>query len=188
MVHAPRSPRSAASNGALNPMGRRRSSLTSLRLARITAGHLSASRSTARWPCCRCRTGAARWYGAMRRIGPMRFSHGPTNVLFRAAKAFGWRLGRITHAGKRVAYPLALTTASQTVSHRVATVGNAAQTLHPIAGQGFNLGLRDVISPGRATGPDVERTTGLWRILGAKPLPETTPGRTKRRPLASPTV
>ena len=61
-------------------------------------------------------------------------------------KAFGWRLGRITHAGKRVAYPLALTTASQTVSHRVALVGNAAQTLHPIAGQGFNLGLRDVMS------------------------------------------
>lgn len=55
--------------------------------------------------------------------------------------------GRITHAGKRVAYPLALTTASQTVSHRVALLGNAAQTLHPIAGQGFNLGLRDVISP-----------------------------------------
>ncbi len=61
-------------------------------------------------------------------------------------KAFGWRLGRITQAGKRVAYPLALTTASQTVSHRVALVGNAAQTLHPIAGQGFNLGLRDVMS------------------------------------------
>lgn len=45
-----------------------------------------------------------------------------------------------------MAYPLALTTASQTVSHRVALVGNAAQTLHPIAGQGFNLGLRDVMS------------------------------------------
>lgn len=61
-------------------------------------------------------------------------------------KTFGWRLGRITHAGKRSAYPLALTTASQSVSHRVALVGNAAQTLHPIAGQGFNLGLRDVMS------------------------------------------
>ena len=61
-------------------------------------------------------------------------------------KAFGWRLGRITHAGKRAAYPLALTTASRSVSHRVALVGNAAQTLHPIAGQGFNLGLRDVMS------------------------------------------
>jgi 2-octaprenyl-6-methoxyphenol hydroxylase len=61
-------------------------------------------------------------------------------------RAFGWRLGRITHAGKRSHYPLSLTTASQSVSHRVALVGNAAQTLHPIAGQGFNLGLRDVMS------------------------------------------
>lgn len=61
-------------------------------------------------------------------------------------KAFGWRLGRITHAGKRAVYPLSLITASQCISHRVALVGNAAQTLHPIAGQGFNLGLRDVMS------------------------------------------
>ncbi|MCT4711419.1 2-octaprenyl-6-methoxyphenyl hydroxylase [Enterobacteriaceae bacterium H11S18] len=61
-------------------------------------------------------------------------------------RAFGWRLGRITHAGSRNIYPLALTTASQSISHRVALVGNAAQTLHPIAGQGFNLGLRDVMS------------------------------------------
>ena len=61
-------------------------------------------------------------------------------------RAFGWRLGRITQAGARNIYPLALTTASQSVSHRVVLVGNAAQTLHPIAGQGFNLGLRDVIS------------------------------------------
>jgi 2-octaprenyl-6-methoxyphenol hydroxylase len=61
-------------------------------------------------------------------------------------KAFGWRLGRITHAGSRNAYPLSLTTASRAISHRLALVGNAAQTLHPIAGQGFNLGLRDVMS------------------------------------------
>ena len=61
-------------------------------------------------------------------------------------QAFGWRLGRITHSGSRNAYPLGLTTASQAVSHRMALVGNAAQTLHPIAGQGFNLGLRDVMS------------------------------------------
>ncbi|HDT1288511.1 2-octaprenyl-6-methoxyphenyl hydroxylase [Enterobacter asburiae] len=61
-------------------------------------------------------------------------------------KAFGWLLGRITHAGQRAVYPLSLTTASQSISHRLALVGNAAQTLHPIAGQGFNLGLRDVMS------------------------------------------
>lgn len=84
-------------------------------------------------------------------------------------RAFGWRLGRITHAGARHHYPLALTTASQTVSHRLALVGNAAQTLHPIAGQGFNLGLRDVMSlaeglaQAHATGTDV----GSFPVLAA---------------------
>lgn len=61
-------------------------------------------------------------------------------------RAFGWRLGRFTHTGQRESYPLALQSATQQVSHRLALVGNAAQTLHPIAGQGFNLGLRDVMS------------------------------------------
>lgn len=61
-------------------------------------------------------------------------------------KAFGWRLGRITQIGQCHSYPLRLQVASQRVSHRLALVGNAAQTLHPIAGQGFNLGLRDVMS------------------------------------------
>ena len=60
--------------------------------------------------------------------------------------AFGWRLGRITQAGKRSAYPLSLTAAVKAFTHRAVLVGNAAQTLHPIAGQGFNLGLRDVMS------------------------------------------
>ncbi len=59
---------------------------------------------------------------------------------------FGWRLGRILKAGKRHSYPLKKRISNQHVSHRLALVGNAAQTLHPIAGQGFNLGLRDVIS------------------------------------------
>lgn len=61
-------------------------------------------------------------------------------------RAFGWRLGRITQVGQRTSYPLRLQTASQHIAHRLALVGNAAQTLHPIAGQGFNLGIRDVMS------------------------------------------
>ncbi|MGY6358093.1 FAD-dependent monooxygenase, partial [Citrobacter amalonaticus] len=60
--------------------------------------------------------------------------------------AFGWRFGKITHAGKRSAYPRSLTTAAKAFTHRTVLVGNAAQTLHPIAGQGFNLGPRDVMS------------------------------------------
>lgn len=61
-------------------------------------------------------------------------------------QAFGWRLGKMLQVGKRHSYPLILSVANQHVSHRLALVGNAAQTLHPIAGQGFNLGLRDVMS------------------------------------------
>ncbi len=66
--------------------------------------------------------------------------------LHQLQQAFGWRLGAMVKAGKRHSYPLRLTSALQHISHRLALVGNAAQTLHPIAGQGFNLGLRDVMS------------------------------------------
>lgn len=61
-------------------------------------------------------------------------------------KAFGWRFGKLTQAGQRASYPLQLRYREQNISHRFAIIGNAAQTLHPIAGQGFNLGLRDVAS------------------------------------------
>lgn len=57
---------------------------------------------------------------------------------------FGWRLGELKKVGQRASYPLILRYRQQNVSHRFAVVGNAAQTLHPIAGQGFNLGIRDV--------------------------------------------
>jgi len=58
-------------------------------------------------------------------------------------RAFGWRVGRLAGLGARHAYPLALTRADSQTAARVAIIGNAAQGLHPIAGQGFNLGLRD---------------------------------------------
>lgn len=57
--------------------------------------------------------------------------------------AFGWRAGRFTRVGKRGSYPLKLTRADETVATRTVLIGNAAQALHPVAGQGFNLGLRD---------------------------------------------
>jgi 2-octaprenyl-6-methoxyphenol hydroxylase len=58
-------------------------------------------------------------------------------------EAFGWRAGRWTKIGKRHTYPLSLSRAHETVAGRVVLIGNAAQALHPVAGQGFNLGLRD---------------------------------------------
>jgi 2-octaprenyl-6-methoxyphenol hydroxylase len=59
-------------------------------------------------------------------------------------QAFGGRLGRLGEPGPRQAYPLVLVRAREQARHRVLLIGNAAHTLHPVAGQGFNLGLRDV--------------------------------------------
>jgi 2-octaprenyl-6-methoxyphenol hydroxylase len=58
--------------------------------------------------------------------------------------AFGDRLGAIRRVGRRAAYPLRLTRVPEQVRERLVLIGNAAHTLHPVAGQGFNLGLRDV--------------------------------------------
>ena len=60
--------------------------------------------------------------------------------------AFGYRLGRLLRVGTRYSYPLALSRSERHLAPRLAIVGNAAQSLHPIAGQGFNLGLRDAAS------------------------------------------
>ena len=57
---------------------------------------------------------------------------------------FGYRLGQLQKAGKRQIYPLFLQSATQMVHGRVALIGNAAHSVHPVAGQGFNLALRDV--------------------------------------------
>ncbi|MDC9725696.1 MAG: 2-octaprenyl-6-methoxyphenyl hydroxylase [Gammaproteobacteria bacterium] len=57
---------------------------------------------------------------------------------------FGYRLGKLKQVGQRNSYPLKLIQADQAVQQRIVLIGNAAHSLHPIAGQGFNLGLRDV--------------------------------------------
>ncbi len=67
-----------------------------------------------------------------------------SEFLARLQERFGYRLGRLERVGKRQAYPLRLIKATEAVRHRLALVGNAAHTLHPIAGQGFNLGVRDI--------------------------------------------
>ena len=56
---------------------------------------------------------------------------------------FGSRLGELTHVGKRFAYPLVLTQAQEQVRPGLVLLGNVAHTLHPVAGQGLNLALRD---------------------------------------------
>ncbi|MDH5547651.1 MAG: 2-octaprenyl-6-methoxyphenyl hydroxylase [Gammaproteobacteria bacterium] len=57
---------------------------------------------------------------------------------------FGYRLGAFTRVAKRHAYPLVMLKTKEHIRPGVAIIGNAAHTLHPVAGQGFNLGIRDV--------------------------------------------
>jgi 2-octaprenyl-6-methoxyphenol hydroxylase len=63
-----------------------------------------------------------------------------------AQERFGWRLGRLTRPGKRSPYPIRRVAADAVIADRAVLVGNAAQTVHPIGAQGFNLGLRDALT------------------------------------------
>lgn len=81
--------------------------------------------------------------------------------------AFGSWLGAITQVGKPDVYPLVLLQASQQTYHRMALIGNASHTIHPIAGQGFNLGLRDVQQMRAliAKGLNEQRDIGSFSLL-----------------------
>ncbi len=67
---------------------------------------------------------------------------------------FGYRLGRFYRCGERTLMPLRLVESSSQIAERVLLMGNAARTLHPVAGQGFNLALRDI--------------SGLLELLGKR--------------------
>lgn len=83
--------------------------------------------------------------------------------------AFGYRLGVFSRVGKRAAYPLVLSKAMRLTATRTVLVGNAAHGLHPVAAQGFNLGLRDVaalcdcIADYGLDDPELLRHYAAWR-------------------------
>ena len=89
----------------------------------------------------------------------------------RLQERFGFRAGRFGRIGRRQAHPLFLVRAQQQVHERLALIGNAAHTLHPVAGQGFNLGLRDVAAlaellvaaPDDTGAPAVLERYAAWR-------------------------
>jgi len=72
-------------------------------------------------------------------------SGGEADFLAELQHCFGYRLGKLSLAAPRRAFPLALIRAEQMIAERTVVIGNAVHQLHPVAGQGFNLGLRDVM-------------------------------------------
>ncbi|GAA6131218.1 2-octaprenyl-6-methoxyphenyl hydroxylase [Halopseudomonas sabulinigri] len=69
-----------------------------------------------------------------------------TAFLARLQDAFGYRMGTLKKVGTRYSYPLSLTESEEQVRSGLVVLGNAAHSLHPIAGQGFNLSLRDAMA------------------------------------------
>jgi 2-octaprenyl-6-methoxyphenol hydroxylase len=94
---------------------------------------------------------------------------------------FGPYLGALTPAGPRWSYPLAFTLAQSYIAPRLALIGDAAHAIHPIAGQGYNLGIKDiaaladVLTDGRDVGLDIGALTVLqnyqrWRRFDSAAL------------------
>jgi 2-octaprenyl-6-methoxyphenol hydroxylase len=102
-------------------------------------------------------------------------------------RRFGLKLGDIQVAGPRRAYPLGLSMARSFIAERLALIGDAAHVIHPIAGQGLNLGLRDVAALAEAVvdaarlgldpgGPDVLERYQRWRRFDTAAMGVATDG------------
>jgi 2-octaprenyl-6-methoxyphenol hydroxylase len=85
--------------------------------------------------------------------------------LARLQRAFGWRAGAFLSSGPRSAHPASRLVAGRCIAPRAALVGNAAQTLHPVGAQGFNLGLRDALTLAELVEADAGGDPGADALL-----------------------
>jgi 2-octaprenyl-6-methoxyphenol hydroxylase len=83
--------------------------------------------------------------------------------------AFGYRLGRVQRVGERLTYPLVLTEAVEQARRGCVVLGNAAHALHPVAGQGFNLAVRDAqaLADRLVEAADSDQSLGDTAVLSA---------------------
>ncbi|KMY85815.1 2-octaprenyl-6-methoxyphenol hydroxylase [Candidatus Paraburkholderia calva] len=91
-------------------------------------------------------------------------------LLTELGHAFGTRMGQFTRITGRAAFPLGLTVLHTLIDRRTVAIGNAAQTLHPVAGQGLNLGLRDARALTDALSVDGPRPLALAHFAQRRAL------------------
>jgi 2-octaprenyl-6-methoxyphenol hydroxylase len=103
------------------------------------------------------------WTGEKSRIAPL-LELSDAEFLAQFHTEFGDRVGRFLSVEKRMTFPLKLSQLQVTDTPHLVVVGNAAQTMHPVAGQGFNVGLRDaeVLARHIVSAPDI---TGSSEML-----------------------
>ena len=107
---------------------------------------------------------------------PALLAAGETAFLGELARRFGDHLGAIEIEGPRWSYPLSFLFATRATAPRLALIGEAAHLIHPIAGQGFNLGIRDIaalaqaIVDARRLGLDIGSTAVLRRYEASRQL------------------
>jgi 2-octaprenyl-6-methoxyphenol hydroxylase len=90
-----------------------------------------------------------------------------------AQQRFGWRLGRLSRPGKRHPYAIHRVAATRLTGQGAVLVGNAAQTVHPIGAQGFNLGLRDALTLAELVAAAVDPgAAGLLEDYAARRAPD----------------
>ena len=98
-------------------------------------------------------------------------------------KRFDWRLGAVELAGPRSAWPLDMHLARALVADRFALVGDAAHGVHPIAGQGLNLGFRDVAALAEVVADAARLGLDIGSLNRARALRALAAARTRRFPL-----
>jgi 2-octaprenyl-6-methoxyphenol hydroxylase len=82
------------------------------------------------------------WTGEHEKIAPL-LELSDKEFLSAFHEHFGDRVGNFTHVEKRLTFPLVMSRLESNITPHLVVIGNAAQTMHPVAGQGFNVGLRD---------------------------------------------